>query len=448
MTISDTATKFRYQGNGATATFAFSGKAFTAADLDVQIILRSTSALVETLTLTTDYSVAISLNGTASIVVTNPTKIPSSLQDIQIKRSLDKTQTTVLPTGTKFPAKSVEAAIDRAIGIVQDLNEAVTRSLKFPVTSATTVATLPEPEDDKVLCFDGTTGLIKVGATNTSLAAGATTATAQAVIATTQAGIATTQASTATTQAGIATTKAAEAAASAAGVNLPSIVAGSATKLLKVNAGETAFELGAKLPNFVASKRGTILVQNANDDGLEALSQGTSGQVLTSAGADSLPTWVDAPNKYIGFIFDFGGTALKNDFLACDGAAVSRTTYALLFAEIGTTWGVGDGSTTFNLPLSARRTKVGSGGSGTGTLGNAVGNTGGSETHTLTSSEMPAHTHTMQGGGTITTPMTGVFENATLASLQGTNATSSTGSGGSHNNMQPSMVVYMQIKYR
>jgi len=284
MTISDTATKFRYQGNGATTTFAFSGKAFTAADLDVQIILRSTSALVETLTLTTDYSVTIASNGTASIVVTNGTKIPSSLQDIQIRRNLDKTQTTVLPTGTKFPAKAVESAIDRAIGIVQDLNEAVTRSLKFPVTSATTVATLPEPVDDKVLCCDGTTGLIKLGATNTSLAEGATTATAQAVIATTQA-------TTATTQAGIATTKAAEAAVSAASVNLPSVVAGSTTKLLKVNAGETGFELGAKLPNFVATKRGTILVQNANDDGFEALSQGTSGQFLASAGADALPTW-------------------------------------------------------------------------------------------------------------------------------------------------------------
>jgi microcystin-dependent protein len=50
-----------------------------------------------------------------------------------------------------------------------------------------------------------------------------------------------------------------------------------------------------------------------------------------------------------GFI-PFGGTSAPTGFLLCNGAAVSRTTYAALFAVIGTTYGVGDGSTTFNLP--------------------------------------------------------------------------------------------------
>src|ERR1700737_602366 len=50
----------------------------------------------------------------------------------------------------------------------------------------------------------------------------------------------------------------------------------------------------------------------------------------------------------IGFLGFYAGSTVPNGYLACDGQAVSRTTYAALFAAIGTTWGVGDGSTTFH----------------------------------------------------------------------------------------------------
>jgi microcystin-dependent protein len=51
-----------------------------------------------------------------------------------------------------------------------------------------------------------------------------------------------------------------------------------------------------------------------------------------------------------GCVFAFGGTAPPSGYLECNGAEVSRTTYAALFANIGTNFGVGNGSTTFNLP--------------------------------------------------------------------------------------------------
>jgi len=51
-----------------------------------------------------------------------------------------------------------------------------------------------------------------------------------------------------------------------------------------------------------------------------------------------------------GGIMPFGGSSAPTGFLVCDGAAISRTTNATLFAAIGTTWGVGDGSSTFNVP--------------------------------------------------------------------------------------------------
>lgn len=145
----------------------------------------------------------------------------------------------------------------------------------------------------------------------------------------------------------------------------------------------------------------------------------------------------------VGTMYDFAGTVVPAGFLGCDGAAVSRTTYAALFASIGTTWGAGDGSTTFNLPDSRRRVAVGSGGSGTATLANSVGSTGGAETHILTIPEMPAHTHS------ITTVSAQTITGGPYAAVQasGSNLTGSTGGGGAHNNMQPSMVVLKIIKH-
>ena len=60
-----------------------------------------------------------------------------------------------------------------------------------------------------------------------------------------------------------------------------------------------------------------------------------------------------------GAIIDFGGASAPTGWLLCDGSAVSRTTYSALFAAIGTKWGVGDGSTTFNLPYLIKSGSVG-----------------------------------------------------------------------------------------
>jgi len=144
----------------------------------------------------------------------------------------------------------------------------------------------------------------------------------------------------------------------------------------------------------------------------------------------------------IGSIIDFAGVGLPSGYLDCDGANVSRTTYADLFTAIGTTWGVGDGSTTFTLPDLRRRTTVGSGGTATATLGNAVGNSGGAETHTLSAAEMPSHTHSYTSSGS------GPY-GGSVGGLSGTliaRTTGVTGSDAAHNNIQPSAVVRKLIK--
>ncbi len=136
----------------------------------------------------------------------------------------------------------------------------------------------------------------------------------------------------------------------------------------------------------------------------------------------------------------YGGSSAPTGWLLCNGAAVSRATYATLFAEIGTTFGVGDGSTTFNVPDMRGRIPIGAG-TGTGLSARTLGQQVGAETHQLTESEMAAHTHS----GSTTTPTTGLG----AASSNQSNQDSVTGSEGSdqaHNNIQPSRGLNFIIK--
>lgn len=69
-----------------------------------------------------------------------------------------------------------------------------------------------------------------------------------------------------------------------------------------------------------------------------------------------------------GTIIPFGSASVPSGYLACDGSAISRSTYSALFSVIGTTWGTGDGSTTFNLPNLVDRYPIGAGTNATGFL--------------------------------------------------------------------------------
>src|SRR5207302_11385946 len=95
-----------------------------------------------------------------------------------------------------------------------------------------------------------------------------------------------------------------------------------------------------------------------------------------------------------GGVFLWSTSTAPTGFLLCDGSAVSRTTYTALFAVIGTTYGSGDGSTTFNVPDLRGRVAVGAG-QGTGLTNRVLGAMSGEENHVLTIAEMPAHTHTI-----------------------------------------------------
>lgn len=89
----------------------------------------------------------------------------------------------------------------------------------------------------------------------------------------------------------------------------------------------------------------------------------------------------------IGTIIPYAGTTTPENFLECDGSAISRDTYADLFDVIGTVYGAGDGSTTFNLPNLVGRVAIGE------SQAHAVGSMGGEATHSLGISEIPEHSH-------------------------------------------------------
>lgn len=105
-----------------------------------------------------------------------------------------------------------------------------------------------------------------------------------------------------------------------------------------------------------------------------------------------------------GTILDFAGNTAPNGWLLCYGQAISRAAYPNLFAKIGTTFGAGDGATTFNVPDARGRAAIGKddmGGTAAGRVTAAgggiaaatLGATGGAEAHALTTAQMPAHTH-------------------------------------------------------
>lgn len=150
----------------------------------------------------------------------------------------------------------------------------------------------------------------------------------------------------------------------------------------------------------------------------------------------------------IGVQWPYSGAAPPAGWLVCDGSAVSRTTYAALFAVTSTFYGNGDGATTFNLPDKRGRSSMGAG-SGPGLTTRIRGNKFGSETEIA---PVQAHSHT----GNVVVPAVNTTGSGELGFLYG-NATgrtdetlsltvNTTGGSGTHANVHPSEVDLWIIK--
>jgi len=192
---------------------------------------------------------------------------------------------------------------------------------------------------------------------------------------------------------------------------------------------------------------------------------------------------VATPGLPVGSIQAFAGANAPTGWLLCDGSAVSRGDYSDLFSTIGTSYGSGNGATTFNLPDLRGRVPAGKDNMG-GTAANRLtssyfggtatnlGASGGSESHQLTEAQLASHTHTqnahshsvespgghswganfggLSGGATFTFSPSGVWagvyggQNLTAMGVTATNQ--NTGGNGAHNNTQPTLIVNYIIK--
>lgn len=171
------------------------------------------------------------------------------------------------------------------------------------------------------------------------------------------------------------------------------------------------------------------------------------------------------------------GDTIPTGFMPADGRALSRTTYATLFALWGTRFGTGDGTTTFNIPDERGRAAIGAG-QGTGLTNRALGWSGGSETHQLTVEQLPvhshplnlstqaagAHTHRYRQGGSYTNvpnsgsvtrgyvdgggPTVGMWDTEAVGHHVHaiTGDTDNRGAGQAHSNMQPSFAAHWIIR--
>jgi microcystin-dependent protein len=235
-------------------------------------------------------------------------------------------------------------------------------------------------------------------------------------------------------------------------------------------AGDTDTGISHSAANKVGLKAGGTTRVEATSTGAEVT--GT----LSASGAISGGTGQLVP---VGTVLDYAGTTEPTGYLFCYGQAVSRTTYADLFTAIGTTYGVGDGSTTFNLPDLRGRVIAGQddmGGTSAdrltaqtgGVNGDTLGAAGGAETHTLLKAQLPTDAPT----GTVSAPTLTAFQRASVDTDAGartilvsavgdstgtstTAVTSSTptftgaalGSGEAHNIVQPTLVLNKIIKH-
>ena len=172
-------------------------------------------------------------------------------------------------------------------------------------------------------------------------------------------------------------------------------------------------------------------------------------------------------NVPLGAGLDYwGATAPNSAFVIPTGQAISRVTYASLFSLFGTTYGPGDGSTTFNLPDKAGRISAMKEASATrltstyfGGNSTNLGAVGGSESHTLTTAQLATHSHgvTDPGHTHSLNNATNILDNLVGNNFQGSNflgngrnisANSNTtgitinnaGSGSAHNNVQPTII--------
>ncbi len=258
-------------------------------------------------------------------------------------------------------------------------------------------------------------------------------------------------ASNAATSAGEASTKAAAAdtSAKAAKTSETNAAASAGTASAKATAADTSAKAAKTSETNAAASAGTASTKaTAAANSAASAAQSASSAEQSAKALENVYTKPQADERFApvaaltptGAVIPFAGASAPAGWLLCDGAAVSRTVYAGLFNVIGTAFGGGNGSTTFNLPDMRGRVPVGC------DANLLLGSTGGESKHKLTVKEIPAHSHELGYASTSAPALrspSGWVDNGSFGSQY---STSTVGNGEEHNNMQPYATVTFIIK--
>ena len=441
MTVSSTTTKVSYSGDGTTSAFAYSFKIFNDSDLVVIVRTDSTGAEV-TKTINTDYLVSNAGESDGGTVTfkfdtgnssdsnyDTTDRRPQSGETVLLKRVMTLTQNTDYTPNDSFPAAAHEEALDKLTFIQQQQQEEIDRSFKFAQTDTGTI-TIPTSTEraSKYLGFDSSGDVIAVAGT--------------------------------------------------ADVSPISTFAATIVDDTSASAVRTTIGLGdlATLNTVGSSQIDTNAVTASE---LNISGNGTSGQSVVSDGDGSF-SYVSVPAFVSGMVIPYAGTSAPAGFLLCGGQAVNTFTYKDLHAVISNTYG-GDAynagvtdqsgaTTTFNLPDLQGRVVAGkddmSGSSAnrltdavTGGLnGDTLGDTGGTESHTLTSAQSGLRQHSHSATTTLTRvsgsgSSSGIEDDSSRNTVTNSSFVSTTISNSSaldaseaHNNVQPTIILNYIIK--
>lgn len=444
--------------------YAFAFLIFAEEELEV---VHTTAAGVSTvLVLTTNYTVTFT-EGVAGGTVT--TTYAPTTGTLEIRRKMTIDQLVDWVNNDPFDMDILERAIDKLTMVAQQMNLELGKTIRLPLSWVGDAPVLPDLEASHAI-------IVNSAGTGFEYLDIAAFANAEA-----NAAAALDSANAAAGSAALADGSADDAADSATYAEEWAIAAEDAPVSVAAGGdGSTTFSALHWAAKALAAASG--LLGDLGTAFNSATAKTTPHDDDVFGYADSEDTWtlkkltwanIRTAIEPAGTVKAYAGAVAPTGYLLANGAAVSRTTYADLFTAIGVVYGVGDGSTTFNLPDLRGRSVFGDdtmGASAASRLtSGTVADSGGAETHTLTEAEMPIHNHTAStnttgshthsyndegntSGGSDQASGTGrqdIDSGRTTGSAGNHSHTvtvNNAGSGNAHNNMPPYLVMNWIIK--
>jgi microcystin-dependent protein len=428
MPVASEISRIQYTGNGSSVT-PYSVPFYFLSEADIKVVLTDGSGVESSLTETTHY--VLSGAGEAGGGSLTTVAAYDGTHTLTIYREPEQTQSAEFQSTGALPADTLTRGLDKLTMLVQSLSRKVTRCFRLNDKAGDVVALSEATRANTVFGFGaGGDPMLRDRVALLSL------------------------------------------------LSLSSSLQGAPTafwsddgeRALKVPdfVGQLGLQLNTSaLYRSIGASAGSwsLLIRDEDDmtgnDALRAPSQQSvkayvdARDVVSVATAQAAASAADAAYLPAGAVIPFAGTVSPSGWLLCYGQAVSRVTYGTLFAAVGTTYGTGDGSTTFNVPdlrgravagkddmggsAASRLTNSGTGNPGVN--GSALGAAGGADRHQLTIGQMPAHTHSIVYNNSIGAAASGV--------ILGSNSGSSTGSTGgdqAHPNLQPTLVLNYIIR--